>query len=231
MRLGPMLRSLGAISLFLGFLIGQASACSRPGTLSLQQAAAHPDFVNLTEVPEVTLSMRYAGANNFLKTNLYADRVPPLLHKLGALRLRQSAAFLAMEMPGSRLLVWDALRPRSVQRQMWSRVSGTPQEKYVADPERGSVHNFGFAVDLTVVDRDGRPLDMGTDFDDFRALAEPAREAEHLAAGLLSPKQRSNRLLLRRVMLRSGFEPLSTEWWHFDALPAWAVRERYVPVE
>ena len=211
--------------------LGLGPTCSQRATLTVAAASDHPDFVNLAGLAEVRVRLRYGTRDNFLGTDLYGGKVQPLLHREAAGRLREAGGFLAMERPGVRLLVWDALRPHSVQQVLWDRVAGTPREKYVANPGRGSVHSFGFAVDLTAVGRDGRPLDMGTDFDDFRPLAEPARESEHLSLGLLSTTQVENRRLIRRAMLRAGFEPLSTEWWHFDALPAWAVRERHVRVE
>ncbi len=198
---------------------------------SVEQAARHSDYVRLEEAAGIRVLLRYSTTDNFLGEDLYGDRVPALLHREAAARLQLGAAFLGAEAPGHSLLVWDALRPRSVQRRMWGRVAGTPAEGYVANPERGSVHNYGLAVDLTVVDARGRTLDMGTDYDDFRALAEPAREAEFLRSGRLSRAQRENRLLLRRAMLRAGFEPFSKEWWHFDAFPGWWVREHYSIVE
>jgi D-alanyl-D-alanine dipeptidase len=92
-----------------------------------------------------------------------------------------------------------------VQRIFWARVVGTPQQPYVADPEKGSVHNFGFALDVTLRNDTGAEVDMGTGFDDFTPLAEPQREAELAKAGKLTETQLENRRLLRRVMTGAGF--------------------------
>lgn len=219
-----------AVACALILLVAALSFC-RPTAVPFADLSGHPDYVDLERMAELRLDLRYAGQNNFLGTVLYGDGHRAYLHRDAAARLARAIAFLQMERPDTRLRVWDALRPRSVQRQMWQHVRGTEQQKYVGDPERGSVHNYGMAIDLTVEDASGAPLEMGTDFDDFRPLAEPAQEHSSIAAGTLSRSAWKNRLLLRRAMLRAGFEPLTTEWWHFDALPGWLVRERYPIVE
>jgi D-alanyl-D-alanine dipeptidase len=118
-----------------------------------------------------------------------------------------------------------------VQRILWDKVKGTHQEKYVADPDKGSMHNFGMAVDLTVIDEKGVPLDMGTGFDEFSDASQPSREDEFLANGTLSTRHITNRLILRHAMEASGFIQLPHEWWHFDAAPKAHVRAHYQIVE
>ncbi len=97
---------------------------------------------------------------------------------------------------------------------MWERVKNTPQRIYVASPERGSLHNYGVAVDVSLVDETGQELDMGTPVDFFGELAWPRYEKRFLREGKLSPAQVSNRLLLREVMCEAGFSPIEIEWWH-----------------
>jgi D-alanyl-D-alanine dipeptidase len=118
-----------------------------------------------------------------------------------------------------------------VQFQLWDHVKGTDQQQYVADPKIGSIHNYGFAVDLTILDAEGRELDMGTAFDEFTPLAEPRREEEFLRQGRLTALHLENRLLLRRVMEGAEFTTLAIEWWHFDALPKSEVIGKYPRVE
>jgi D-alanyl-D-alanine dipeptidase len=101
------------------------------------------------------------------------------------------------------------------------------QRLYVADPKIGSIHNYGFAVDLTLADAAGREVDMGTGFDDFTPLSEPRLEERFLAEGRLSDDQVTNRRLLRGVMEEAGFRHLPLEWWHFDAEPPDLVRRLF----
>jgi D-alanyl-D-alanine dipeptidase len=153
------------------------------------------------------------------------------LHKRAADKLQAAIALLKHEHPGYKFVIYDGLRPRSVQYVLWQKVVGTSQEKYVADPKKGSIHNFGMAIDLSVVDEKGHALDMGTTFDSFTPLAETQLEKDKLASGDLTEAQMANRLILRRPMEEAGFKVLPEEWWHFDALPADIVRKQFTAVE
>jgi L,D-peptidoglycan transpeptidase YkuD (ErfK/YbiS/YcfS/YnhG family) len=114
---------------------------------------------------------------------------------------------------------------------MWRLVKGTGKEEYVADPEKGSLHNFGAAVDLSIVDQDGNLLDMGTPFDYFGELAQPSYEDRFLKDGTLTKKQVENRRLLRKVMQEAGFQTIPDEWWHFHAFSLEEVKRRFAIVE
>ncbi len=190
-----------------------------------------PDFVDLSALPGVALDIRYATTNNFTGENLYGEFRFCFLHREAAVRLRAAVTALERVRPGWKLLVFDCLRPRSIQRRLWDRVRGGPLQSYVASPEIGSVHNFGFAVDCSLRDQRGLEVDMGTPYDAFTPLAEPRREAEQFRLGRLTRAQRENRLLLRGVMEGAGFIQLPHEWWHYDALPGATVRARYRIVE
>ena len=156
------------------------------------------------QIPGLKLDIRYATANNFTGRALYgAPRCmlrPAVVERLA--RAQQAAAA-----QGLGLKVFDCYRPLAVQRAMWTLV---PDERYVADPAKGSRHNRGAAVDLTLVDATGRELAMPTAFDDFSARAH--RDYQDLPAATLA-----NRALLERIMQDAGFSGLATEWWHFDA--------------
>lgn len=132
---------------------------------------------------------------------------------------QRACAKLRDEHPQLQFRIWDALRPRHIQRQFYEHLRGTPFQNYVAAPEPGSLHNFGMALDLTLQNKEGVELDMGTGFDDFRDLAQPQLESRFLATGELSPTQWQNRLLLRSLLEEQGFRVLEHEWWHFNALP------------
>ena len=122
--------------------------------------------------------------------------------------------------PGLHLLVYDAARPLSVQQHMWNALDSIPVKervKFVSSPRGKSLHNLGCAVDLTICDAKGIPLDMGAGFDDIRLIAYPMHEAKFLADGSLTMQHVENRKLLRRVMRYAGFTGIPTEWWHFNA--------------
>lgn len=190
-----------------------------------------PLFVEIKDGPGIRIDLLYASENNFTGEVLYEPGARCFLHKEAAVKLHQAVAILAQERTGWSLLVFDALRPRRVQRRMWSFVEGTPQEPYVASPERGSIHNFGYAIDLTLSDQDAREVDMGTPFDDFHPLSQPCLEAQYLAQGLLQKQQVENRELLRHVMFAAGFSGIPNEWWHFEAKSAEVVRREGIIVE
>lgn len=154
-------------------------------------------------VPGVRLDIRYATADNFTKAVVYpAARCLLRPEAAAALKLVQEDLAPA----GMGLKVWDCYRPLSVQKRFWELV---PDPRYVADPKKGSRHNRGAAVDLTLVDAAGRELEMPTGYDDFS-------EAAHRASTAGSPAARANAKRLEEAMLRRGFKGLSTEWWHFD---------------
>lgn len=201
-----------------------------PGT-SLARLKADPDYNDLSSMPGLAVDLRYATTQNFTGTNLYGTFNRAFLHKVAADKLRIAAEHLQKLQPGYKLLILDAARPRSVQQTLWDHVRGTDMQRYVANPVRGSVHNFGFAVDLSIVDADGKELDMGTAYDAFVDLAQPALEAKFLREGKLTAAQIANRKLLRGVMQGAGFVQLPLEWWHYDALPVEVVRKQYKIIE
>jgi D-alanyl-D-alanine dipeptidase len=113
---------------------------------------------------------------------------------------------------------------------MWKALEGTPLTQYLADPVRGSIHSFGMAVDVTLVDANGRELDMGTGFDDLTDLSHPALEEGFLARGDLKPAHVENRLALRDAMSEAGWRGIRTEWWHFDAGDRERIRAGYLRI-
>ncbi|MBW8886336.1 MAG: M15 family metallopeptidase [Fibrobacteres bacterium] len=217
-------------ALFPIFLLLRAAFAATPGE-SLRQVQASAEFVDISANPALAIDLKYASADNFLAADLYGDFRIPFLHRIAAAKLDSAARLLAAERPGAKLVVYDALRPRSVQYRLWDKVKGTPREKYVANPATGSMHNYGFAVDLGVLDASGKAMDMGSPFDDFSDLAQPRLESAFLKSGALTPVQVADRKLLRRIMEKAGFIQLPLEWWHFDALPKAAVKSGYRIVE
>lgn len=151
----------------------------------------------------ILLDIKYATADNFVNKAIY-ERVGAYLQEDVARKLDQVQQYL--EKQGLGLKVWDAYRPVSVQRALWAIV---PDERYVAHPDKGSNHNRGAAVDVTLVSAAGYELNMPTGFDDFT-------ERAHYTYQDLEPAQIKNRAFLCDVMTAHGFQPLETEWWHFN---------------
>ena len=200
-------------------------------TLRVEQVVGHPDFIPLAAVLGVAFDLRYASTNNFAGRVLYQGYDCAWLRREAAAGLARAAAWLAASRPGFRLLVLDALRPHRVQQAIWRDVAGTAAEAYFADPARGSIHSYGMAVDVTLLDSQGRECDMGSGFDEMSPRSHPQLHAEHLALGLLSAAQITERGWLQVAMSRGGFQPIPTEWWHFDFGDREAVRRDLPRVE
>jgi D-alanyl-D-alanine dipeptidase len=198
---------------------------------SLKVVAGNPDFTDLSTIPNVKINLKYATTDNFMGINLYGPFKTAYLHKVAAEKLKAAVEILKKEKPGWSFIVFDALRPRSVQWLMWDKVKDTPQHGYVANAQKGSVHNYGFALDISLQDDKGNELDMGTPFDAFSDLAQPKYEDKFLKEGKLTRKQIDNRLLLRHIMTRAGFAPIPNEWWHFDGLPHALLEKKFKMVE
>ena len=174
-----------------------------------------PDDARLIDIrklnPKIVLDIRYATENNFLKRKVYPVARCVLR---GAAARRLSQVQQDLEKKGVGLKVYDCYRPLSVQKLMWQI---KPDSNFVANPVKGSRHNRGAAVDLTLVDRNGKELEMPTGFDDFTVKA-------HRNYKGASAQAKKNSKLLEDTMKKYGFIPLPTEWWHFDA-PGW---DKYV---
>jgi D-alanyl-D-alanine dipeptidase len=184
-------------------------SCLAPLSLLVIVGCATPqrpdDLVNVQKViPGVVLDIRYATTNNFTGQQLYpfADCY---LRRAAAEKL--AAAQAELKPLGYGLKIYDGYRPLSVQRKMWEVF---PQPGYVADPKKGSRHNRGAAVDVTLIRlSDSTELPMPTPYDDFTPKAH--RNYTDLPADVIQ-----NRELLERVLTKHGFVGLPTEWWHFD---------------
>ena len=198
---------------------------------SLKVVLESPEFVELKESAFMHIDLKYATEANFMNENVYGEFNRAFLHSHAAAKLQRAAELLKEKKPNYKFIIYDVLRPRSVQWIMWRKVEGSYQQDYIANPERGSNHNFGMAVDLSVMDENGSVLDMGTGFDEFDEMSQPRHEEKYLAEHRLKPEHLKNRLLLRECMESAGFKQLASEWWHFDALPRAEIRAHYKIVE
>lgn len=207
-----------ALFLFMSFTWVQQIAGQSHLISETERKMASVGLVDISGIDTtIQVMLVYAAADNFVGEVLYEDLKKAYLHPDAAQALVKAQRLLAWECPGCRIVVYDAARPMSVQQKMKDKVRGTPMDKYVSDPANGGgLHNYGLAVDVSIVDKSGRPLPMGTDFDHLGPESNIDREAELVADGRITAAERANRELLRRVMSGAGFTPLRSEWWHFN---------------
>lgn len=155
-----------------------------------------PDF-------DVSIELAYATPANFTGKPVYG-RAACYLHADAALCLRRAVDLAARQ--GLHFRIFDAFRPSEAQWLLWAH---TPDPDFLADPRRGSPHSRGVAIDLTVLDSQGTPLDMGTGFDEFTPLSHHGNTAIANAA-------QKNRMLLLGLMVSAGWDFYRNEWWHYQ---------------
>jgi len=176
-------------------------------------------FVDIeTRDTTIRVHLVYATPSNFMHKPVYDGMTKAWLHPEAATKLIRAQQYLKREYPAYALLVYDAARPMAVQRQMWEIVRGTQYAKYVSNPDnKNGRHNYGMAVDVTIVDENDKPLPMGTPFDFFGIEANTDNEDALVKAKKITENEFQNRRLLRRIMQQAGFTTITTEWWHFNA--------------
>jgi D-alanyl-D-alanine dipeptidase len=181
----------------------------------------------------IKVHLRYSTANNFLGKDVYGNLEEAYLQPEALSKLYKASELLSKSHPELKLLIWDAARPRRIQQVLWDKADIPLPERsqYVANPESGSIHNYGCAIDLTLADSAGNPLDMGTDYDDFSVTANIDNENELIEKGILTELQVQNRAILRSAMTQAGFIPVRSEWWHFDAFSREETKSRFKIVE
>jgi zinc D-Ala-D-Ala dipeptidase len=160
-------------------------------------------WAEITKSPLIEIDFPYATSNNFVKTKLYP--CPRCFLRTDVAKAVQQASRQLQQQGYGGLRLFDCYRPQPIQQQMWEI---KPDQRYVANPNKGSDHNRGIAVDLTILDRQGKPLDMGTAFDEF----SPKSHHTYLE---LSPAVLKNRSRLKQTMESVGFHHIDTEWWHY----------------
>ncbi|MDD4514873.1 M15 family metallopeptidase [Massilibacteroides sp.] len=166
----------------------------------------------------IRVDLKYAAPENIMGEAVYEGITGVWLHPDAAEKLLKAQALLKKEYPSYSLLVFDAARPMSVQRKMWNVVRGTDKTNYVSNPAKGGgLHNYGMAVDVTILDGDGKELSMGTGFDFLGKEAHITSEESLVQQQKITRQELENRLLLRRIMRQSGFRTILYEWWHFNA--------------
>lgn len=161
-------------------------------------------FVNLKDYSQdFVYDMKYATSDNFLKAKVYDCAECFLRLKTVTALVEANKKFMKN---GFKIKIFDCFRPLDIQKKMWKIISNP---EYVANPAKGSIHNRGGAVDITLVDGNGKELDMGTSFDFFGV------KAGHNYPNV-SSEVKQNRELLKTIMTISGFNSFDSEWWHYN---------------
>lgn len=185
-------------------LVSQLCISQSGNTEKLLTGIADTTFVNLKDYsPDFVYDMKYATADNFLKAKVYDCAECYLRLQTVKALVEANEKFMKK---GYRIKIFDCYRPLDIQKKMWEIVSNP---EYVADPKKGSIHNRGGAIDITLVDAAGKELDMGTPFDYFGI--EAAQDYEKLP-----DEVKRNRKLLRNGMTRCNFKIFESEWWHYN---------------
>ncbi len=212
------------------FLVFFLRTLSEPGCVYEKTMADQGLFEVQQAIPGILVQLKYATPDNFMHKNVYGCLQKAYLQKEVVARLKKAQDYLSANHPGYHFLIYDATRPLAKQWDLWNALpqySPKVRSNYVANPVEHSIHNYGSAVDLTVADEQGRPLEMGTPFDFFGEMAYPSREKALLASGKLSKEAYQNRLILRQAMVHGGFMPIQYEWWHFNAFSRAEAKRRF----
>ncbi len=167
----------------------------------------------------IVVDLKYSSTDNFMGIDMYGDFNKCYLQPDVAEKLKLAQFVLKSKFSYYSLIIFDAVRPRSIQQEMWTTIDVPYYEKskYLSNPNGGSLHNFGAAVDVSIIDENGYVLDMGTPYDYFGELAYPREEDRMIKEGKLTHNQLLSRELLRSTMNQAGFFGITTEWWHFNS--------------
>lgn len=185
------------------------------------------------EIPGVEVYMVYATPYNFMGRVLYEGLGEAYLVPEAMEKLRKANELLRKKRLDLHLVVYDAARPRSIQQQMWNVVENTELEDFVANPNKsgGGPHNYGVAVDVTLVDCTGHPIAMGSEYDYFGDRSRVDLEDKLIAEGEITQRELLNRQLLREIMTEAGWLVEPSEWWHFNAMPLTEASQKLTVIE
>ncbi|MGB4930530.1 MAG: M15 family metallopeptidase [Chitinophagales bacterium] len=200
---------------------------------TLEKSLQAAGLVNVQSViPEIQVELKYSTPDNFLHVDVYGDLTNAYLQKDVVEKLKAAYQFLQETHPNLTFIIYDAVRPLSIQYKMWEILDLPPgqKEKYLSNPKNGSIHNYGAAIDMSLAEKNGNPLDMGTPFDFFGEAAEPQLEYKMLQEGLLTQQQIGNRKILRSVMQKAGFRQLPAEWWHYNSCSREEAKIKYAVI-
>ena len=176
------------------------------------------DFVKVKDyIPDIVVELKYATSGNFTGTVIY-DFTEAYLRYSTVLKLMDVQAELREQ--GLRMKIWDSFRPLKAQEKLWA---AKPDPNYVSNPKTGTnSHSRGNTLDITLVDAEGKELEMPTGFDEFSSYADrDYSDCTDTAA--------KNALLLQEVMEKHGFQGLQSEWWHFSENANYEIEKIFDP--
>ncbi|MBK8845067.1 MAG: M15 family metallopeptidase [Bacteroidetes bacterium] len=208
-----------------------ARETTAPATTESPPAQIEEDFgfeakakaIGLTDIAmldsSIAIRIAYSTKDNFTKTDLYGTFDKAYLIDGYAKKITAAQIKLKQLHPHYTLVIYDAARPVVVQQKLWDQAQLPESTKrlYLSKPEQNSLHNYGAAIDLAILDSTGKQLDFGSTYDFFGEEAQPRFEQKLLKQGKLTNHQIENRKLLRSLMLSVGFTSIQTEWWHYNA--------------
>ena len=203
-------------------------------TSKLEHELISQGLVNIKTLDStIRVALHYSTSFNFLNKPMYAGLQDCYLPCEVAIKLANAQYFLKQDFPGYSIIVFDAARPLHIQKKMWDELKLPPAQKinYLAHPGDISLHNYGAAVDVGIIGSNDVLLHMGTPFDFFGELSEPKRETYFYKTGALTENALSNRLILRKCMLKAGFTIITSEWWHFNATSKADAAKRYTLIQ
>lgn len=202
---------------------------------ALEKQIIDAGFINIHAIDtSIQVDLKYNSTDNFMHQVLYQNLSNAFMPDEVAQKLHKAQVLLKNEFPDYSLIIFDAARPLSVQQYIWDSVKLRPYEKYqyISPPNQISLHNYGAAVDLSIINtKNDSLLEMGTPFDFFGKQAQPRYEAFYLVQGELTEQHIKNRELLRKVMQQAGFYGITTEWWHFNSTNKWVAAKRYTLIK
>jgi zinc D-Ala-D-Ala dipeptidase len=211
--------------------IGEEQFQIKDSITELEQGLIDAGLIDVEKaIPGVLVDLKYSTTDNFFGKDVYGDLTRCYLQPVVIEMLQKALNKLKEDHPELTFLIYDGVRPLSVQQILWDELDKPDSIKplYVADPKVGGLHNFGVAVDLTLATADtGEPLDMGTPFDYFGYPAYPDREAQMLREGKITKQHITNREILRKAMQAGGFTGIGSEWWHFNAFSRKEAGEKF----
>lgn len=180
----------------------------------------------------ILIDIKYAEENNFMGKDLYEGFKKCYLPPEVAYKVAKAQKMIQLIDGRLSIIIYDAVRPRSVQRRMWEELDMPfdKKKRFLAKPEIISLHNFGAAVDASLCYK-GKPMDMGTEFDYAGELAYPILEQYFLEKGHLKQNQVMNREILREAMVKAGFIYNRYEWWHFSACKRNIALQKYALID
>lgn len=211
------------LSLILIFLmVAACQPAKEQGKSDIEKELEGIGLQNVVDaIPGIEVYMVYSTPYNFMGRVLYEGLDEAYLVPEAMEKLRKANELLRKKRLDLHLVVYDAARPRSIQQQMWKVVENTELQDFVANPNKsgGGPHNYGIAVDVTLVDCTGHPIPMGSEYDYFGDRSRVDLEAQLIENGEINRRELLNRQLLREIMTEAGWLVEPSEWWHFNAMP------------